>query len=63
MSNIDKSVNRTVSSGSHGQCAVDKDINKLVERLNETDVFTHHDSGRNYVELAILRGIDLKVSE
>jgi hypothetical protein len=44
--NIDGSIYRTVSSGSHGGgTSVDKDIDKLVERLNEADVFIFHETG------------------
>lgn len=66
MNNIDASINCPTSSGSHGQSTVDKDIDKLVERLNQTDVFTYHYSGRTYVEFGNFkrnRLEDLNLSE
>ena len=50
MDNIDRSINRVVSSSSHGGGSADLDIAKLVKRANEADVFTLHQTGRSYTQ-------------
>lgn len=55
MDSIDGSINRVCSSSSHGGGSVAKDVDKLVERLNEADVFTFHEAGRSYTQFCNFR--------
>jgi len=47
--NIDRSVHRVSSSGKHGLTSSEKDVNILVRRLNESEVFSFHEDGRAYM--------------
>lgn len=50
VANIDRSVNQISSSGEHATTSLDKDIDTIVKRIHENDVFSPHEDGRSYKE-------------